>query len=623
MVEHDAESVTIDWFDRHNSSWMVAYATVGTPMYRAQTMTVGQHPCTITSLDPATPYYFKVRPLCDGATAGVWSDSVAITTEFCNGAYSTIGQHNYSIANYPVTCGSTRSLDQIIIDSAWFRTGHTIDGVAFKVKNSTICGGLLSDAMVYMAHTDKDVFLSDTDYVRLSLPSQQLVCHGISYIDTGWCNIPFDTPFEWDGHSNVVLSVYRFTLDENDMTTSADAIAATQRPSYQRIRCSDYSYSEIETLYHRTGIRSRLYPHLRLISCNPCMSPQLVEVDASSYVAALRWHPTGATSYEVWWRETEGGQWHQQSVNDTILLLTGLLPDVQYQYRVRSLCDEDEVSPWSEAAFSTIDAPCLPPTSLTVGVSAGTATFEWSGDEAGAYYRLHLFNTIDNMYRYTTSSQVVIHNLVQGRVYYAAVQRLCVDTLVMSPWSDTIVFQMEDCDTVRGLHVVSLSQGSAIIGWDPFEEGTGITEVKYGYHGFPVGEELGRYVTSDNTVLLEGLLSGVDYDVFARHYCQSNMVGNWVGVSFTSLVEIEDIVRDMEMLVFPNPTRDRLTIRCDRMGDGPSTLTLYSSDGRRMYEGRCSATEHVVDVSGLPQGLYLLRVVTPSGVALRRVVVKR
>ena len=124
-------------------------------------------------------------------------------------------------------------------------------------------------------------------------------------------------------------------------------------------------------------------------------------------------------------------------------------------------------------------------------------------------------------------------------------------------------------------------------------------------------------------MLLEGLLSGVDYDVFARHYCQSNMVGNWVGVSFTSLVEIEDIVRDMEMLVFPNPTRDRLTIRCDRMGDGPSTLTLYSSDGRRMYEGRCSATEHVVDVSGLPQGLYLLRVVTPSGVDLLRVVVKR
>lgn len=72
-----------------------------------------------------------------------------------------------------------------------------------------------------------------------------------------------------------------------------------------------------------------------------------------------------------------------------------------------------------------------------------------------------------------------------------------------------------------------------------------------------------------------------------------------------------------QLVAFPNPTRDRLTVLTgtDRM----STAELYSIDGTQVMSFNVSS-EATVDISHLNKGVYLLRVKETSGVRTIKIV---
>ena len=71
--------------------------------------------------------------------------------------------------------------------------------------------------------------------------------------------------------------------------------------------------------------------------------------------------------------------------------------------------------------------------------------------------------------------------------------------------------------------------------------------------------------------------------------------------------------------LFPNPARERINVECETE---MRRVTLCNALGQQLLRVSPNAPQAELQVAGLPRGLYLLRVETASGSAVRKVVVE-
>ena len=82
---------------------------------------------------------------------------------------------------------------------------------------------------------------------------------------------------------------------------------------------------------------------------------------------------------------------------------------------------------------------------------------------------------------------------------------------------------------------------------------------------------------------------------------------------------IENVRETIRLSVFPNPARERISVECEAE---MRRVTLCNALGQQLLRVNPNAPQAELQVAGLPSGLYLLRVQTASGSAVRRVVVE-
>jgi len=70
----------------------------------------------------------------------------------------------------------------------------------------------------------------------------------------------------------------------------------------------------------------------------------------------------------------------------------------------------------------------------------------------------------------------------------------------------------------------------------------------------------------------------------------------------STAVSIDDKAEIPELNFYPNPVKDNLSIT----SNSPSRVEIINSQGQIVYSGFIKS-HHVIDVSGLPKGLYILR----------------
>ncbi len=73
--------------------------------------------------------------------------------------------------------------------------------------------------------------------------------------------------------------------------------------------------------------------------------------------------------------------------------------------------------------------------------------------------------------------------------------------------------------------------------------------------------------------------------------------------------------------VFPNPTTDKVNLRVEKAGTENLEVTLLNIDGKTVYEGvwlRFMDAQKVIDMQGLPAGIYLLRLQAGNAVVNRQ-----
>ena len=316
------------------------------------------NPFTVTGITPEIQYTAKVRANC-GDEQSFWSNTVS----FSPSSKVVIGSGSDILQALPLHGDAHYSLTQQIYTADELGDADDIVSIDFfRQLYSYYPGPCVRNIDIYMTHTDKNDFTSNTDWVGVT--AANLVFSGIvEFTSDMWTTITLDSPFEYDGQHNVII-----TVDDNtgngEIYVNFLAFVIPGYP-YQSLMINDYSddsgINYDPTTNPGEGSRHFMKNQLRVLK-RPHGPENLQCTDVSPTTAELSWNGN-SESYVVMVSQDKAS-WDEIPVaTSTTYTLTGLLPDTIYYVKVKGINGIGETAPSHMLRFSTLD-DCPVPTNL-------------------------------------------------------------------------------------------------------------------------------------------------------------------------------------------------------------------------------------------------------------------
>ncbi len=264
------------------------------------------------------------------------------------------------------------SLTQQIYTASEVGEAGTITKIAFKVANSKSTG---RDINIYLSHTSESSFSGTSGWIAQS--TSYLVFSGnVDFLASGWTTITLDSPFEYNGTSNLLL-----TIDDN---TGSYVNSSSNSPTFYVYSAFSntaiYKYND-NTNYNPEDSSNSSGTLLDVKNCiqldiTPsggtfCPAPSnLTVTNATGNTATLSWTERGnADTWVITYMQGDPqlGGTHYVEANENPFTLTNLTPNTTCTAWVRAFCDGDELS--SESNFVSF----TPADSYFITVSANLA----------------------------------------------------------------------------------------------------------------------------------------------------------------------------------------------------------------------------------------------------------
>ena len=161
-----------------------------------------------------------VLPAYDVTVVGIFKMTQEAEIAIGSGASASSYLPTYAYYNY--------SLTQQIFTSSEIGQAGTITAIAFKVGNNKSTTRTVD---VYLSHTTKSAFTSDADWVSQST-TYRVFSGSVTFASSDWTTITLNTPFEYDGTSNLLL-----TVDDN----TGSYVSSSSSPSFYVYSASGYT----------------------------------------------------------------------------------------------------------------------------------------------------------------------------------------------------------------------------------------------------------------------------------------------------------------------------------------------------------------------------------------------
>ena len=167
---------------------------------------------------------------------GTWAQSVVIS----------VGDGTSASSYLPSYPNCTYSMSQQIYTSSEIGKAGMITSIAFYNYDT----GSARNYDIYLSHTTKTSFGSSTDWVTVA-PGDKVFSGTINLAQGVWTIIDFDTPFQYNGTQNLLITVDDNTGKETGSNHSVGTFNASDNQSL-------YYYSRQSrphTDHHRGGFR--------------------------------------------------------------------------------------------------------------------------------------------------------------------------------------------------------------------------------------------------------------------------------------------------------------------------------------------------------------------------------
>ena len=235
-----------------------------------------------------------------------------------------------------------------------------ITSIGFQYNNATTMTRQIS---IYMANTDVENLSSD--YVREDLV-EVLSPTVVTFDNTeDWFTIDLETPFAYDGSSNLVVAVYMSYSAQETYYSSGSRFLTIASTGMTRYQTSDTQSATAIVLTDGvpsgTGSTTTYRNNIQLCyvgggSGPVCDKPSsLVPSDTTANSMTLTW-AGGSGVYNLEYKANADTVWTVALTQSTLMTttLTGLEPNTDYEARVQSYCAAlDTVSSWRKCSFKT------------------------------------------------------------------------------------------------------------------------------------------------------------------------------------------------------------------------------------------------------------------------------
>ncbi len=179
------------------------------------------------------------------------------------------------------------------------------------------------------------------------------------------------------------------------------------------------------------------------------------------------------------------------------------------------------------------------------------------------------------------------------------------------------------CDTVQGFRVLSQQGNTVSFAWSP-DNATDVWQLSWGEEGIEPEEGTLVYATN-NVKSVVGLQDSVVYSAFVRARCNDTLFSEWSaplrfwkGMNDTTGVGLQP-TNTVEQLtyIYPNPAENSVTVASSF---SMSRVELFALDGTRLLSQPTQGIMTQIDLTPFPKGTYMLRITTPAGTAIKKLV---
>lgn len=639
-------TIALTWQCNGASHYEVEYGPVGFASGSGTLDSTTTNHYTIGGLTSLARREVRVRSICGAGDTGAWVSGI-FTTQPCSNA---VYRENFDSTLFTDTRpgvpigfnGAEYSLAQTLVDSA-FLAGLEggITALAFHPIDNVV-GDHHSRITVYLANVSDTAFaggpiVPDAGHRFVKVINSANLNH---LGTTEWQPIPFDHPFMWDGHQNLLVTV----LDEDGATGMWSEYASHYRPTdlQNRVNRSYVVYGDhpiyIDSISNTANYMSygdwntgdlRLYTN----TCHLPMCPMpVVDSITGDYESiTIDWSGEGSdyqisiTPLHSAWIPVSGGSY----------TFTNLQPDTTYRISLRQNCTADSLgySDWVTVNYRTDPYNCAAPDTLYVfDITHNSATFDWAeaGNDSVWQLDLGLPGDIHRVYT-VTERPFTVQGLDPDTYYSASVRGYCGSAnQIAGDWSSRNYFHTTACPAVRGLDTAGVTATSVTLMW----EANSLAQdylLQYGPAGFMPTEGADSMV-SGNSCVIVGLRPATAYDFYVRTRCAED----WLSSGYRSIrnvvtlgdVGIRAVEQPFQFTLSPNPAKEVTTVMIEGLPSqltGVLHVTVADLTGRDVLsrdiqcDGHCKVN---LDIEGLPAGAYFVRMVGEKGSAVRKLIVK-
>lgn len=201
-----------------------------------------------------------------------------------------------------------------------------------------------------------------------------------------------------------------------------------------------------------------------LNNCGPCPLPGGVKaLNPSLHGVQIQWNmTTSATSYLLEYRETGSSNWQQETMGSTPFALGNLNPCTQYQYRIRSICNADSSTGYTNIFSFKTDGCCEAPIASSLSnLAEQSVNISWQAVTIAQGYILR--------YRVVGSSNWIESNTLPTNSFTLANLQVCANyeyqlasicSTGTTAYSDSYTFKTKGCGACEEQSYCS-TQGSS------------------------------------------------------------------------------------------------------------------------------------------------------------------
>ncbi len=556
-----ANSLSVSWTPGSNeTSWDIIYGTLGfDPATEGTTIpSVTSNPYTITGLTATTTYEIYVRAVCGANDVSNWSNSLLASTAMVAAAL-------------PYQTDFTTDQSWLMNNGAapnyWMMgtpSGATESALFVTNDGSSAAYTITSAASVAMAEK------------LFTMPADDSV------------HVVFDVQVGGEGVSTPYDYLKVFLAPATVEFTPAASSSNTQ---------SSYSYSEnafdFSDYMSQTGDTTHPYK-LSLTQGNT------LHIDMN----VVNPDPNGSAKLVFLWRnDGSSGTQPGAIIRNFSIEANGSGPVIT----------DPTVTTTAATAIgqttATLNATITNPDNVTITAKG----FEWKATTGGTYTQIAGAGTGNNF-------SANLSGLTANTGYtYKAFITFNGTTVYGNEMTFTTLEQgTEPCDVPTGLTAGDITGESIAISWNAVDN-----VESYNIQYCPQGGTISSASSATNSYIITGLSQNTTYQIQVQANCGDGNLSGWSESITVTTTGIDNYLSN-SITLYPNPANDVVNVQCTMNNvqlEGIEIIDVYGKVVRTIV-GANNYSPIRINVSGLANGMYFVRVTTDEGVVTKTFVKK-